>query len=59
MEEKYNINEILQAVNEINSREKNNTEIKIKKSIKNINSDIPKNTLKLIEEAEKLKNKKN
>ena len=57
MEEKFNINEILDAVNEINSRRESISEIKNKKTIKNINSEIPKNTLKLIEEAELYKDK--
>ena len=57
MEEKFNISEILDAVNEINSRRKSISEIKNKKTIKNINSEIPKNTLKLIEEAELNKDK--
>ena len=52
MEEKYSINEILNAVNEINEL-KVNTQIKLKKRIDN--SDIPANTLKLIEQAEKSK----
>ena len=52
MEEKYSINEILNAVNEINEL-KVNTLIKPKKRIDN--SDIPANTLKLIEQAEKSK----
>jgi|AACY02.8.fsa_nt_gi hypothetical protein len=52
MEEKYSINEILNAVNEI-SEVKINTQIKPKKRIDN--SDIPTNTLKLIEQAEKSK----
>ncbi len=52
MEEKYSINEILNAVNEINEL-KVNTQIKPKKRIDN--SDIPANTLKLIEQAEKSK----
>ena len=52
MEEKYSINEILNAVNEINEL-KVNTQIKPKKRIDN--SDIPVNTLKLIEQAEKSK----
>ena len=52
MEEKYSINEILNAVNEINEV-KVNTQIKPKKSIDN--SGIPKNTLELIEQAEKSK----
>ena len=51
MEEKYSINEILNAVNEINEV-KVNTQIKPNKRFDN--SDIPSNTLKLIEQAEKL-----
>ena len=52
MEEKYSINEILNAVSEINEV-KVNTQIK---SIKRVdNDDIHKNTLKLIEQAEKSK----
>ena len=50
MEEKYSINEILNAVNEINEV-KDNTNKKLKID----NSDIPANTLKLIEQAEKSK----
>jgi|TARA_B100001540_G_scaffold15446_1_gene13236 hypothetical protein len=53
MEEKYSINEILNAVNEINEV-KVNTQIKVKKKVDN-NNDIPTNTLKLIEQAEKSK----
>ncbi len=46
------INEILNAVSEINEV-KVNTQIKSKKRVDN--DDIPKNTLKLIEQAEKSK----
>ena len=52
MEEKYSINEILNAVNKINEVNVN-TQIKAKKRFDN--SDIPANTLKLIEQAEKSK----
>ena len=52
MEEKYSVNEILNAINEINEV-KENTQIKIKKRVDN--GDIPANTLKLIEQAEKSK----
>ena len=52
MEEKYSINEILNAVNEINEI-KVNTQIKPKKNIDN--NGIPTNTLELIEQAEKSK----
>ena len=51
MEEKYSINEILIAVNDLQNikREKIvNKPVLVKKS------DIPTNTLKLIEEAEKI-----
>ena len=54
--ESYNIDEILSAVDKINSRKNN---IKNKKSItqseKKDYSDVPKHTLKLIEEAEETK----
>ncbi len=54
MKESYTINEILGAMEEIRNikREKNDS-INKKKLSKNENSDIPINTLKLIEEAEK------
>ncbi len=52
MEEKYSINEILNAVNEI-IEVKVNTQLKPKRRVDN--SDIPANTLKLIEQAEKSK----
>ena len=54
--ENYSIDEILSAVDEIQSRKKAN---KINKSItqseKKDYSDVPKHTLKLIEEAEEIK----
>ena len=54
MEQKYSIDEILSAVNEMqNKNKKNNFENKENKTIKINSSDIPKNTLKLIEDAEK------
>ena len=57
MEDNYSINEILLAVDEIQNLKKNKT----KKVSNNSNSksddfSIPKNTLKLIEEAEKSNN---
>ncbi len=57
MEDNYSIDEILSAVDELQNLKKNKT----KKFSKNSNSksddfSIPKNTLKLIEEAEKSKN---
>ena len=58
MEESFSIDEILSAVNEFQNKSK-------RKKIKNIESKpvkkdysaVPKDTLKLIEEAEKLNNK--
>jgi len=57
MEENYSINEILLAVDDLQNMNRN----KIKKfsnvsNSKSDNSNIPKNTLKLIEEAEKSNN---
>ena len=57
MEDNYSIDEILLAVNEIkNKKKEKNLEVKEFQPIKNNNSSIPRNTLKLIEEAEKVKN---
>ena len=57
MEENYTIDEILTAMDEIQSKKK---EKKLKvneiQPQNKQNSDIPLNTLKLIEEAEKIKN---
>ena len=57
MEDKYSIDEILSAVNDLQkiSKDKNKKILK-EPSIKFDNSNIPANTLKLIEEAEKSKN---
>ena len=54
MKDNYSIDEILSAVNDLQNfkKEKNNKFSKPSHSKSN-NSDIPKNTLKLIEEAEK------
>ncbi len=57
MDDNYSIDEILSAVDDLQNLNKN----KIKKVSKNSSSQsdkssIPKNTLKLIEEAEKSKN---
>ena len=54
MEENYSIDEILSAVNDLQDLKKNksNKFSNIHNS-KSDNSNIPKNTLKLIEEAEK------
>ena len=57
MEENYSIDEILSAVDDLQNLKKNKT-----KKVSNVSntktdySDIPKNTLKLIEEAEKSNN---
>tara|TARA_B100001121_G_scaffold273303_1_gene260344 strand:- start:308 stop:484 length:177 start_codon:yes stop_codon:yes gene_type:complete len=58
MENKYSIEEILGAVDDLQKMKKkvkNFVNLK-KKEIVNESSSIPKNTLKLIEEAEKSKN---
>ena len=57
MEDNYSIDEILLAVDDLQNKNRN----KIKKvsnvsNSKSDNSNIPKNTLKLIEEAEKSNN---
>ena len=57
MEDNYSIDEILSAVDDLQNLKKNKT-----KKVSNVSntktdySDIPKNTLKLIEEAEKSNN---
>ena len=57
MEESFSIDEILSAVNEIqNKKEKKKIETIKNNPIKKDFSAVPKNTLKLIEEAEKIKN---
>ena len=57
MDDNYSIDEILSAVNDLqNIRKDKNKKILKEKSIKFDNSNIPKNTLRLIEEAEKSKN---
>ena len=57
MDDNYSIDEILSAVNDLQniSKDKNN-KISKEPSIKSDASNIPKNTLRLIEEAEKSKN---
>jgi|TARA_B100000902_G_scaffold64262_1_gene70958 hypothetical protein len=53
MEKKFSINEILSAVDEIQKKKKKEKNEAIKKSpIKKDFSEVPKNTLRLIEEAE-------
>ena len=52
MEQNYNINEILSAVDEIYNKKKEKIEIKKNNVDRRDFSAVPKNTLKLIEEAE-------
>ena len=57
MEEKYSIDEILSAVDDLQNLKRNKT--KKVSSVSNAKTDdygIPKNTLRLIEEAEKSNN---
>ena len=57
MENNYSIDEILSAVNDLQNISKDkNKNISNEPSIKSDVSNIPKNTLRLIEEAEKSKN---
>ena len=57
MDDNYSIDEILSAVNDLQKITKNkNKKILKELSTKFDNSNIPKNTLRLIEEAEKSKN---
>tara|TARA_B100001175_G_scaffold250632_1_gene217829 strand:- start:957 stop:1136 length:180 start_codon:yes stop_codon:yes gene_type:complete len=51
MEEKYSINEILIAINDLQDIKKEKI---VDKTVLVKRSDIPSNTLKLIEEAEKI-----
>ena len=55
MKEQYSINEILSAIDDLQNlkKEKKINTIVMNKSIKKKSSDIPSNTLELIEEAEK------
>ena len=54
--ENYNINEILLTVEEIKNKKKDIKNMKsITKSFKKDYSDVPRHTLKLIEEAEETK----
>ena len=57
MENNYSIDEILSAVNDLQNINKGKDKKNSKEtSIEFNNSNIPKNTLRLIEEAEKSKN---
>ena len=55
MDQKYNISDILDAVNELNQSKpvKKVNSLDYQKPKKISNEDIPRSTLKLIEEAEK------
>ena len=55
MNQKYNISDILDAVNKINNSKpfKKIKDPTVQKSKEILNEDIPSSTLKLIEEAEK------
>ena len=57
MEENYSIDEILSAVDDLQNLKSNKTKkLSNDSNAKTDNSEIPKNTLKLIEEAEKSNN---
>ena len=57
MEDNYSIDEILSAVDDLQNLKKNKTKkLSSVSNAKTDYSDIPKNTLKLIEEAEKSNN---
>ena len=57
MEEIYSIEEIISAVDDLQNLKRNKTKkVSSVSNAKTDNSDIPKNTLKLIEEAEKSNN---
>tara|TARA_B100002019_G_scaffold62487_1_gene53542 strand:- start:296 stop:469 length:174 start_codon:yes stop_codon:yes gene_type:complete len=57
MKDNYSIEEILSAINDLQNISKNkNKKISKESSVKFDSSNIPKNTLRLIEEAEKSKN---
>lgn len=57
MEDNYSIDEILSAVDDLQNLKRNKTKkVSNDTKAKTDNSDIPKNTLKLIEEAEKSNN---
>ena len=57
MEDNFSIDEILSAVDDLQNLKRNKTKkFSSVSNAKTDNSDIPKNTLKLIEEAEKSNN---
>ena len=55
MEENFSIDEILSAVDEIHNIKKKEKKISLSPTVKKDFSEVPKHTLKLIEEAEKAK----
>ncbi len=55
MENNYSVEEILSAIDDLQKIKKEKKIISVKNTSKADNSIIPKNTLKLIEEAEKNK----
>ena len=55
MEDNYSIEEILNAIDDLQKIKKEKKIISVKNTTKTNNSIIPKDTLKLIEEAEKNK----
>ena len=58
MKNQYSVDEILEAVNELNSlRKDKNIDIVTSHVKKKTNNDIPDYTISLIEEAEKSKNR--
>ena len=56
MENSYSLEEILSAIDDLQKIKKEKKIIPIKDNPKNDSSSIPRDTLKLIEEAEKNKN---
>ena len=56
MENNYSVEEILSAIDDLQKIKKEKKIISVKNTSKTDNSIIPKDTLKLIEEAEKNKN---
>ena len=57
MDDNYSIDEILSAVDDLQKSNRNKTKkVSSNSNSQSNNSSIPKNTLKLIEEAEKSKN---
>ena len=55
MENNYSVEEILSAIDDLQRIKRERKIITVKKTAKRVSSSIPKDTLKLIEEAEKNK----